>query len=214
MVAARSPRKPVLGIRIPLLRSAVRSGLKESGVKGPVNGLPVGDAERVLSAAHDLWHGAAHEEELAACMLLRLSTLPIPVATVREWAPLLDNWLSVDELGGCVGATLVGHGVGVSAAGMGVLRELGVLSASPSPWQRRLYVVSMIAPLRCGLAPDAVPDLGELIIDPRKPVRMACAWLLRDVVKHRPEAAEQFRAMWPQAAPAALTRLVQPGGSS
>jgi NADPH:quinone reductase-like Zn-dependent oxidoreductase len=46
-----------------------------------------------------VWHGRDHEDELAACMLLRLAELAIPTEMIRRWAPLLDNWLSVDELG-------------------------------------------------------------------------------------------------------------------
>ncbi|MGW6836299.1 DNA alkylation repair protein [Streptomyces sp. NPDC054949] len=190
-VAARSPGKPVLGIRIPLLRGAVRAGLKAHE----------GDDCSVREAADALWHGAFHEEELAACMLLRLGRVQVEAVTVRRWADALDNWLSVDELAGCVGESV--------AALPGRLAELDFLAVSPSPWQRRLYLASLIRPVREGLDPSRVPRLPELLCDRRKPVHMAAAWLVRSVLKSRPAAAEQFAAAWTADVPRSLTRLLE-----
>ena len=57
---------------------------------------------------------------------------------IRRWAGWLDNWLSVDELGGCLGEALVDDPA--------LLAEVQFLAGSASPWQRRLYVVGLIRP--------------------------------------------------------------------
>ncbi len=195
-VAARHPGKPVLGIRIPILRSAVRQALVRSGQSAGV----------VLTAADALWDGGFHEEELAACMLLRLSRTYPPPGLVRRWAALLDNWLSVDELAGCLGEMLTVSPS--SPAQLSSLAELVVLAESESEWQRRLYLASLIRPLRAGLDPGRVPGLAEVLRDGRKPVRSAASWLLRDTVKARPGAVAEFGAIWSADMPKPLTRLL------
>lgn len=192
-VAARRPGKPVLGIRIPVLRGAVRQILTRHKPSPSV----------VQAAADALWHGAFHEEELAACMLLRLTHTHPPPDLVRRWAEALDNWLSVDELAGCVGEML--------AASPGRLADLVFLAQQPSAWQRRLYVASLITPIRCGLDPRQVPYLAEVICDGRKPVRAAATWLLRSTLKARPGAAAEFAAIWSPEMPKSLTRLITAG---
>ncbi|GAA1378472.1 DNA alkylation repair protein [Catellatospora chokoriensis] len=189
IVESRSPGKQVLGIRIPPLRQAVRQSSKAEGGSGAV------------AAADVLWHGQSHEEELAACMLLRLSGQRLTSEVVASWAPLLDNWLCVDELGGCVGEALLDPTL--------TLGELGWLAVSSSQWQRRLYVVGLIKPVRDGLDPRQVPHVAELLADRTAMVRKACVWLLSDTVKRRPSAGPQFRQLLPERAPAALTRLVR-----
>ncbi len=68
----------MLGIRIPLLRSAVREALRlarrDDGLTPDV----------VREAAEALWHGQFHEEELAACMLLRLSGARVTAGMIRR----------------------------------------------------------------------------------------------------------------------------------
>lgn len=189
-VAARSPGKPVLGVRIPLLRDAVRQSLKQLRP----------DTAVVFAAADLLWRGRAHEEELAAAMMLRLAKVRADADLVRGWAPLLDNWLSVDELGGAVGEALVDSPV--------LIDELRFLADSPSPWQRRLYVVALIRPVREGLDPAKAGQLVAVLQDDARTVRKAAIWLITNVVKARADAASQFAAVWPAAAPRALTRLL------
>jgi hypothetical protein len=189
-VIARRPGKQVLGVRIPLLRDAVREPLRRHRPGRPV----------VLGAADLLWFGAAHEEELAAAMMLRLAKARPTGDLVRRWAPLLDNWLSVDELGGGVGEALL--------ADPALLDDLAFLAGSASPWQRRLYVVALIRPIRDGLDPVKAGRLVALLTDGEVPVRKAAAWLISTAIKARPDAAAQFAAVWPATAPAALTRLI------
>jgi len=193
-VAARSPGKPVLGVRIPLLRSAVRTALRQAQHRGMT-------ADGRREAAEALWHGRFHEEELAACMLLRLSGTGLTAGMVRRWAGWLDNWLSVDELGGCLGEALV--------AEPGLLGEVEFLARSASEWERRLYVVGLIRPVRDGLDPADAGRLVEVMQDPAMPVRKASRWLITAVVKARPSAAGEFLAVWPASAPRPLTRLLQ-----
>lgn len=191
MVAARSPGKPVLGVRIPLLRNAVRQSLKVANL----------DAPTVLAAADLLWHGSAHEEELAAAMMLRLAKVRADAVLVRSWAPLLDNWLSVDEFGGVIGDALMDH--------PGMLADLVFLPESESVWQRRLYVVALIRPVREGLDPAKAGHLVEVLQDEARMVRKASIWLITNVLKARPAAAEEFLAVWPATAPKALTRMLE-----
>jgi 3-methyladenine DNA glycosylase AlkD len=191
-VAARHPGKPVLGIRIPILRSAVRQVLNRYEHSAVV----------LLTAADALWNGAFHEEELAACMLLRLTRTHPSADLVHRWAALLDNWLSVDELAGCIGEML--------AVSPSSLADLLFLAESESAWQRRLYLASLIRPLRAGLDPGQVPCLAEVLRDGRKPVRSAASWLLRDTVKGRPRVVAEFGAIWSADMPKPLTRLLTP----
>ena len=193
-VAARSPGKPVLGVRIPLLRGAVRTALRQPQHRGVT-------VDGVREAAEALWHGQFHEEELAACMLLRLSGTGLTAGMVRRWAGWLDNWLSVDELGGRLGEALV--------AEPGLLGEVEFLARSASAWERRLYVVGLIRPVRDGLDPADAERLVEVMQDAAVPVRKASRWLITAVVKGRPSAAGEFLAVWPATAPRPLTRLLE-----
>jgi len=193
-VAARSPGKPVLGIRIPLLRDAVRDALRLAQ-RGDVT------PDVVREAAEALWRGRFHEQELAACMLLRLSGVRVTAGMIRRWAGWLDNWLSVDELGGCLGEALIDDPA--------LLDEMRFLADSASPWERRLYVVGLIRPVRQGLDPAAAGRLVQVMQDDAKPVRKASVWLISNVVKARPSAAAQFLAVWPSSAPKPLTRLLE-----
>ena len=192
IVESRSPGKPVLGIRIPPLRGAVRDGLKEAHLSAD------GDTAR---AAERLWFARFHEEELAACMMLRLARTPCDPGLVVRWAVNLDNWLSVDELGGWVGAAV--------AAGQVDLPQLAPLAGAGSPWQRRLYVVSLITAMRGDLDPAAVPELVELFHDTDKPVRMAVVWLVKSVLKARPQVSALFLGASDRPFPAPVRRLLE-----
>ncbi|MGW6728784.1 DNA alkylation repair protein [Nocardia sp. NPDC055029] len=196
-VAARSPGKPVLGVRIPLLRDAVKAGLKS----GSITGRSEDDAAVVFGAADALWHGRVHEAELAGSMMLRLTKQWMPASMVTRWALLLDNWLSVDELGGVVGMSLV--------ANPSLLHDLTALAGSASVWQRRLYVVSLIRPVKEGLSPVDVPGLSELLREKDPAVRKASVWLIKEVIKARgAAAAAEFRELVPDAEPKPLVRIL------
>lgn len=200
-VAARSPAKPVLGVRIPLLRDAVKAGLKRAHP-----GRAPADPKVVLAAADVLWHGAVHEEELAACKMLRLAELTMTATLIHRWAALLDNWLSVDEMGAVVGDSLV--------ADLSLLDRLVPLAVSSSSWERRLYVVSLIAPVKAGLLhPARVPHLASVLGDADKPVRKASTWLINQAVKARPAAAGEFREVLPGQEPKPLVRLLVRAGA-
>ncbi|MEU7631815.1 DNA alkylation repair protein [Nocardia sp. NPDC049220] len=190
---ARKPSKPILGVRIPLLRGTVKAALK-AACAGTVN------STLVFGAADTLWHGEKHEEELAAAMMVRLAELTMPAATIRRWAKLLDNWLSVDELSGVVGTSLT--------TDPPLLGQLRGLADSPSPWQQRLYVVSLIRPIQLGLSPADVPGLVALLESNEQPVRNASLWLIREALKKRPEAAGQFRDLLPGPQPKPLIRIL------
>lgn len=196
-VAARSPGKPVLGVRIPLLRGAVRAALRQAAPRRKVP-----DPALVRAAADRLWHADAHEDELAGCMLLRLAGVPPTVEVLQGWALLLDNWLSVDELGGVVGAAV--HDGHLS------VHDLRFLATAVSPWQRRLYLVALITPVRHGLDPVGVPLLGEVLPDAAVPVRKAAVWLIKEAVKARPDVAGRFRIVLGEPAPTPLLRLLEP----
>lgn len=179
-VVARKPGKSVLGVRIPLVRDVVRSGLRRAR-----NGRKPIDPGTIMVVADMLWDGDIHEEELAACKMLRSTAVHPSAVSILRWADYLDNWLSVDELGAVAGRSLV--------ANPDLLRGLAPLAGSESPWQRRLYLVSLIRPICAGLAPAAVPHLAPLLADKTKPVRKATAWLINQVHKAQPEAATELR---------------------
>ncbi|WP_280345957.1 DNA alkylation repair protein [Nocardia neocaledoniensis] len=195
-VAARHPGKPVLGVRIPLLRGAVKAALKTAGISARTP-----DPATVAAAAEALWHGQTHEAELAGSMMLRLSQTRMTAPVILRWATLLDNWLSVDELGGVVGMSLVDDAA--------LLAQLHPLAVSPSIWQRRLYLVALIRPVKAGLSPTDVPELAALM-DERDPViRKASAWLINEAIKARSsEAAAQFRVLMPGPDPKPLVRIL------
>lgn len=192
VLGARSPGKEPLGVAIPLLRAAVRTQWRR------VRHL---DGEALLAAADALWHGSNHEQELAGCMLLRLSGTLVGVRQLIRWAPLLDNWLSVDELAGCLGEAI--------EADPELLQECGFLALDSSPWTRRLYLAGVIRPVSRGLSPVAVPHLAPLFEDNRHPVRKASVWLVRAVLKARPAAASEFAAVQRPDTPKSLARIVE-----
>jgi hypothetical protein len=194
-VEARRPGKPVLGVRIPLLRCAVHESARAAFPPGTVADLGV-----TRRAADALWRGEAHEFELAACMLMRRAGVPPTAGLLQGWAPLLDNWLSVDELGGVVGLAL--------QAGHLQIQDVLFLAAGQSPWQRRLFLVGLITPIRSGMDPAAVPALPEVLRDAAPPVRKAAAWLISNVIKARPGAVAQFRVVLPGRDPRPLVRLL------
>lgn len=193
IIESRSPGKPVLGIRIPVLRAAVHSALKAR----------LGEAGDPACAAERLWFAQFHEEELGACMILKQARVPCDVGLVARWAVNLDNWLSVDEFGGWVGAA--------AASGQVEPKQLAPLAGADSPWQRRLYVVSLITALRGDLDPAAVPELVELFHDSDKPVRMAVVWLVKSVLKSRPQASGLFLGASDRPFPAPVRRLLERG---
>jgi 3-methyladenine DNA glycosylase AlkD len=137
---------------------------------------------------------------LAACMVLRLSEVAPTAELLRRWAPALDNWLSVDELGAVVGLAL--HG------GQLQLDDVAFAARAASPWQRRLFLVALITPIRRGLDPVHVPLLVDVLPDAAKPVRKAAMWLISSVVKDRPDTAAQFGAMLAESGPRPLVRLL------
>ncbi|MFF2088511.1 DNA alkylation repair protein [Nocardia sp. NPDC058176] len=195
-VAARHPGKPVLGVRIPLLRATVKTGLKNAGITGRTP-----DPATVFGAAEALWHGEVHEAELAGSMMLRLTETRMPASMILRWALLLDNWLSVDELGGVVGMSLV--------ADPALLRQLHPLAISPSVWQRRLYVVALIRPVKAGLSPTDVPELAALMGEKDPTIRKACVWLINEAIKARDaEVAGQFRRLVPGTDPRPIVRIL------
>ncbi|MEU8901282.1 DNA alkylation repair protein [Nocardia sp. NPDC048505] len=195
-IAARHPGKPVLGVRIPLLRATVKSGLRSAGITARDPNPAV-----VFGAADALWHGQLHEGELAAAMMLRVRALVMPAAMITAWAPLLDNWLSVDELGGVVGVSL--------CADPALLGRLAGLAVSESVWQRRLYVVSLIRPVKAGLNVGEVAGLADLLREKDPAVRKACVWLINEAIKARgPAAAAQFRRLVPTDEPKPVVRIL------
>ncbi len=191
IVESRRPGKPVLGIRIPPLRAAVRDALKAH----------LDAAGDPACAAERLWFAQFHEEELAACMMLRLARASCDAGLVARWAVNLDNWLSVDELGGWVGVAV--------AAGQVAPQQLAPLAGADSPWQRRLYVVSFITVLQGDLDPATVPELVELFHDSDRPVRMAVVWLVKSVLKGRPQASGLFLGASDRQFPAPVRRLLE-----
>jgi 3-methyladenine DNA glycosylase AlkD len=189
--ASRRPGKPTLGVAIPLLRSAVLAQVR------PCRGRP----DLVLAAADVLWHGSYHEEELAACMALRLTGGRLQAPQAVGWAELLDNWLSTDELSGCLSESLTDD--------LRVLPRLRSLADSISPWQRRLYVAALIKPVCHGLDPGDIPGLPLLLKDRRQPVQKAFRWMIRRAAKQRPTSLREFGRVFDAETPGPLIRLVE-----
>jgi 3-methyladenine DNA glycosylase AlkD len=187
--AHRRPGKPVLGVAIPDLRATVRTQVR------PYRDRP----DVVMDMAHALWHKMYHEEELAACMALRLTGGRLQAEHALRWAELLDNWLSVDELAGCLSETLIDAPE--------VLPDLRPLAESSSPWQRRLYVAALIKPVCRGLDPGDIPGLPSLLNDRRQPVQKACSWMIRQAMKQRPASVSEFSRICDADVPRPLTRL-------
>lgn len=192
VVASRSPGKAALGVNIPSLLGVVRQEIRK---------MPHLPESTVLEAADLLWHGAYHEQELAACKMLRLTRTSVRAEWLHRWATLLDNWLDVDELGACVGEALLHDPL--------MLGDLTFLADSTSPWQRRLYLVSLIKPIGAGLSPAEAEGLPDLLNDSRKPVRRASVWLLSSVIKTRPAVAADFAALAGAELPRQLARILE-----
>lgn len=188
---ARQPTKPVLGIRIPQLRTVVRDVTSQ---------LDTTQLAEIGEVAKRLWAGNYHEEELAACMLLGLTRTVLQLPDILRYARSLDNWLSVDELGGCVGDLCVSGGASVLS--------LDILRRSERFWARRLYVVGLIRPARLGIdTAEASRRVAQLASDESAYVTRATAWFLREVGRDHPEAVRNAISSIPTL-PASVRREV------
>ena len=117
--------RPFYGARVGDLRRVAAGWRRGHGRAGP---------GQVAELADRLWHAGIREEQLVACFLLAGD--PAALATtdpdrVRDWAVLLDNWETTDQLGMNVLGPLVTLDPG---------RRFGLLeamAADPQPFARR-----------------------------------------------------------------------------
>lgn len=167
--------RPLLGVRMPQLRSTTRAYAVEQGLVG---------AEARLEAATELWAQATHREhwyaagELAAARVCRgrLAFLPLYERMVLEGA----WWDVVDGCARRYGELLLAH--------RPVLEPLlRAWATDDFLWKRR---IAMISQLHLGAQTDtALLDyvLACNLDDPEFFIRKALGWSLRQYGKSNPE---------------------------
>lgn len=162
IVRVRCPRKPVIGLRMPTIGHVLTNFLSRCELRD----------DHARGIADALWDGVFHEEELAACRLLRTTKTTITPHQMFRWAGYADNWLSADELAVCVGEACAG--------GLIKMSSLERLRRSRSDWARRVFVVAMIVAARSGTdRTQCDPLIRSMTADPRRRVTDAVARYMR-----------------------------------
>jgi 3-methyladenine DNA glycosylase AlkD len=146
-------------------------------------GHPQAGPGQVAELADRLWHAGIREEQLVACFLLAgdPAALAALAATdperVREWAALLDNWETTDQLGMNVLGPLVALDPG---------RRFGLLEAMAGdshPFTRRLALVACTRLARADRAAALWPRVAGLLLalagDRAAALPKASSWVLR-----------------------------------
>jgi len=175
----------------------------------PFYGARVGDLRRVAAGwrrGHDragpgqvaeladrLWHAGIREEQLVACFLLAGDPAALAATNpdrVRDWAVLLDNWETTDQLGMNVLGPLVALDPG---------RRLGLLeamAADPRPFTRRLALVACTRLARADGAAALWPRVAGLLLalaaDREAALPKASSWVLRSWLRPCPAEVAAF----------------------
>ncbi|WP_337861523.1 DNA alkylation repair protein [Nitrososphaera sp.] len=143
-----------------------------------------------LADIKELLHSAVHEERLVALLVLvdRYRSDPENVARFYlENLGRVNNWDLVDlSAPKILGPHLERVGKGKSSD------LLCRLVRSESVWERRAAMVSTLHFIRKGDFADALKIAGMLLSDSHDLVHKAAGWMLREVYKRDPAAAEAF----------------------
>ena len=173
---------PFLGVRVPLVRTAVRDAVRQH---------PPADLDALTAAATTLWQEASFREERYAATALtglplargRLELLPLhhEMIVTGAW------WDHVDEVAGRVGRVLLAHPVELTP----VLRSW---ARDDSLWLRRCAIISQLR-LRERTDTDLLTDVVDANLDDREFfVRKAIGWALRDYAFTDPDWVRRFVA--------------------
>jgi len=178
---------PFLGVRVPAVRTAVRTLSKE-----------ISDAGVLADTALTLWREASHREEryaALAVMALRplrgdLTQLAVHEEMIRTGA----WWDLVDEA-----AHRLRDLFATDAAVMAI--EMRVWADDPDFWVRRAAIISQI-----GRRLDTDRDVLAYAIEASIPdseffIRKAIGWALRELGKHDPHWVREFVAQHSELSP-------------
>jgi 3-methyladenine DNA glycosylase AlkD len=176
--------RPFYGARVGDLRRVAAGWRRGHGQAGPA---------QVAELADRLWNAGIREEQLVACFLLagdRAALAATDPARVRDWAALLDNWETTDQLGMNVLGPLVALDPG-SRFGL-----LEAMAADPRPFTRRLALVACTRLARADGAAALWPRVAGLLLalaaDREAALPKASSWVLRSWLQPCPAEVAAF----------------------
>lgn len=170
---------PVLGARVPELRSIVRRFARDHP------GFSVADRRRL---AGRLWRGPCFEERVLAVMLLARTRAWLDPATWRmicRWPDQATGW----GLSDTVSLDLLAPAVAASSARY---REVADWARSPNLWRRRAALYAMSRLVRGGDLDRPFRLMDRLINDPERWVQRAVGTWLRECWKQDRARTERY----------------------
>jgi 3-methyladenine DNA glycosylase AlkD len=163
--------RPFYGARVGDLRATAAGWLRAH---------PGATPAQVAGLADRLWRTGVREEQLVACFLLAGDPAALAATDpdrVRDWAVLLDNWETTDQLG----MNVLGPLVALDPADrLGLLESM---AGDPHPWTRRIALVACTRLARAGDAARWWPRVAGLLLalagDAEAALPKASSWVLR-----------------------------------
>lgn len=190
--------RPHLGVRVPDVRSTVRSALRTSGAIS---------REVVLGITASLWASAPHEHRLAAVFVLANGAPTLrcdDLVVVEQMLRDAETWAVVDPLATGVVAPITARPSGQVVCG----EVLDRWAQDPDVWVRRAALLALLPALRAGEGDwDRFSRYADSMLDEREFfVRKAIGWVLRDTARRRPALVAEWTAARPGRVPVLAVR--------
>ena len=154
---------------------------------------PDADPTEVGALADELWSRAIREEMVVAALLLGRNRSTREVwspARLEQWAPLLDNWETTDQLG----MTVIGPWIGDDPEQR--IGALGALAGDEHPWTRRLALVAAARLSRLDDAERWWPAASGIVLrlgaDTEAAIPKAISWVLREHTRRSADEVARF----------------------
>ena len=138
--------------------------------------------------------GSKYEEVFLAYWFVKQFKEHLDIKVFPHLASWLENgicnWAMVDSFSMDIVAPFLIKGVVH-------LEDMAAWRTSQSKWMRRAVPVSLIKPLQAGMSIETVFEfIAPLMLDREKVVQQGLRWLLREMWKLSPEAAENYLLEW------------------
>ncbi|MGH1561470.1 DNA alkylation repair protein [Mumia sp. DW29H23] len=187
-----------LGVRVPVVRDAVRAALRTHHVD---------DRTQVLGLATRLWDTGVHEDLLAGVFVLAGGARTLGCTDLDRVATMLrtaGTWALVDPLATEVVAVVCDDGGERTQCG----EVLDRWARDDDFWLRRAALLALMPPLRRGRGDwDRFSRYADAMLDEREFfVRKAIGWVLRETAKRRPQLVAAWIADRPGRVPVLAVR--------